>query len=97
MDKRIIGVWKSDLVDEPTRINIGNVLMEFTEGGKLIYKIFENENVQIINMVYQLIDDVIFSDQPSNPQVQKTKYKFKGDNILLLEFDGEITVFKRKV
>lgn len=93
MEKRIIGVWKSDLLDESTRINIGNILMEFTENGKLIYKIFEN--VQIINMVYHLIDDVILSDQPSSPQVQKTKYKFQDNNILLLEFDGEITAFKR--
>lgn len=95
MERKIIGVWESDTLDEPTRNSIGNVRIEFTPDGKLTYKIVENEKMQIINMIYHIIGDTIFSNQPSNPQEEKTKFEFKNDDRLVLKFDEEITIFKR--
>ncbi|MBB2146087.1 hypothetical protein GM921_11370 [Pedobacter sp. LMG 31464] len=95
MERKIIGVWESDLLDQPTRNSIGNIVIEFTADGKLTYKIVENKKMHIINMIYHVIGDTIFSNQPSNPQEEKTKFEFKNDDRLLLKFDGEITIFKR--
>ena len=67
--------------------------MTFTKDGKLIYDIFEGNKQQRMNMVYKVQDNTIISDQPSHPQEQRTKYKIENSNKLILDFEGEKTVF----
>jgi hypothetical protein len=94
-DVELIGTWKSDMTDETTKNNIGNVTMTFTENGNLIYDIMDGEKVERMNLTYYNSDDTIVSDQPSHPQKQKTKYKIKNDK-LTLEFEGTVNIFKRE-
>jgi hypothetical protein len=95
MDIGIVGTWISDLSDLVTKNNIGNVTMTFTNDGRLIYDVQEGKKLQRMYMTYRINGDIIISDQQSNPNEQKTKFKFVGEDQLVLEFDGIKTVFKR--
>jgi hypothetical protein len=69
--------------------------MTFTADGKLIYDIQE-ETHQIINMVYWIEGDLLYTDQPSKPNVEVTRYVINGNN-LVLDYNGDITKFKRQI
>lgn len=57
----------------------------------LIYDIHETGKLQRMNMVYKISGDTIISDQPSQPQEQRTRYKLENDNKLI--FEGLKTIF----
>lgn len=95
MNSNLIGSWNSDETDEATQKALGKVTMTFTEDGKLIYDIFEGGKQQRMNMVYKVQGDTIISDQPSHPQEQRTRYKVENGDKLILDFEGEKTVFNR--
>jgi hypothetical protein len=67
--------------------------MTFTHDGTLIYDIHENNKLQRMNLVYRIDGDTIISDQPSHPQEQRTRYRLESDNKLILEFEGQRTVY----
>ena len=96
MDTGLIGVWNSDMNDPATN-SMGKVTMTFTKDGSLIYKIYEGDKLQRMNMVYRINGDTIISDQPSHPQEQKTKYKLENRDKLILEFEGMAGVFNREI
>jgi hypothetical protein len=95
MNSNLIGIWNSDETDETTQKTLGKVTMTFTEDGKLIYDIVEGDKQQRMNMVYNVQGDTIISDQPSRPQEQRTHYEIKNSDKLILDFEGEKTVFNR--
>lgn len=95
MHDKLIGKWNSDQSDEATRISIGNVKMTFTKDGKLIYDINVGDKVERMNLVYKIHNDIIITDQPSHPQEQKSKFTIEENIKLILEFEGEKTVFLR--
>jgi hypothetical protein len=95
MNANLIGTWNSDESDEATQKALGKVTMTFTEDGKLIYDIFEGSKQQRMSMTYKVQGNTIISDQPSHPQGQRTKYKIENDDKLILDFEGEKTIFKR--
>src|SRR6476661_11111019 len=96
IDKQLEGAWISDSEDEATKNNIGNVTMTFTKDGKLYYEIQEGEKLQRLNMVYWTSGDTLYSDQPSSPRQERTKYKIEKEGRLTLEYEGTITKFKRR-
>ena len=96
MYTELIGVWNSDLNDEATKNGIGDVTITFKVDGSLIYDIHEGDKLQRMNMTYRIIGDTIISDQPSHPNVQRTKYKLENEGKLILEFEGTATVFNRE-
>ena len=89
IDERLIGCWVSES-NETSKEQ-----MIFTKNGKLIYEITENEKVGTINMTYEIQDNFIITDQPSNPKIEKTKFSIKED-LLILDYNGEITKFRKK-
>lgn len=92
----LIGAWNSDLTDTETKNSIGYVTMTFQEDGQLIYDIHIRNKLQTMNLVYELNEDTIISDQPSHPQEQKTKFRIENGDKLVLEFEGQKTVFLRE-
>lgn len=95
MNSNLVGSWNSDETDETTQKTLGKVTITFTEDGKLIYDIFEDGKIQRMNLVYKIQGSVIISDQPSRPQEQRTMYKIENGNKLILDFEGEKTIFNR--
>ncbi|MGQ7852788.1 hypothetical protein ACUN24_00915 [Pedobacter sp. WC2501] len=95
MNNELVGIWNSDLDDEQTKNTIGKVVMTFTTDGQLIYDSYEEGKIQRMNLVYTIIGNTIISDQPSHPQVQQTEFKIENNDKLIMEFEGEKTVFTR--
>ncbi|MCI1267235.1 MAG: hypothetical protein LKG19_11735 [Saprospiraceae bacterium] len=83
LESKLLGSWIAD-----------SIKMTFTSNGKLIYEISENDKVSIINMTYELSGDIILTNQPSHPRTEKTRYDIT-DNILTLDFNGEISKYKK--
>ncbi len=96
IDQRLIGVWASDLADELTVSNLGNVKITFSDTGDLTYDIIEDGKTQRINMVFWTEGNTVISDQPSHPKKEKTKFEFESERKLILEFGGERAVFLRQ-
>jgi hypothetical protein len=88
IDPGLIGTWISDSVE------FQGTKMTFTSNGKLIYKITENGNVSIINMVFETSGDLIISNQPSHPRIEKTRYSISG-NLLTLDYDGVLSKYRK--
>ena len=83
LDSKLLGSWIA-----------GSTKMTFTPNGKLSYEINENEKVSIINMTYELSGDIILTNQPSHPRIERTRYNIT-DNILTLDYNGEISKYKK--
>lgn len=96
VDTRLEGTWISDRNDEITINSIGDVKMTFTSDGKLIYEIMESDTAQRINLIYWISGDTLFTDQPSHPRKESTKYRYEDHDTLILESEGTITKFKKQ-
>ena len=73
-----------------------DVTMVFTRDGKLTYSIHDGDKIQVINMVYEVSGNQIITDQPSNPRREISLVSFEPSGILVLDYDGEKTRFKRE-
>jgi hypothetical protein len=92
----LVGVWVVDETDRRALTDLGNVLMEFDEGGGLLYTVRDTGKKQIIKLRYWIEGSSIFTDQPSKPQLERTEFSLSG-NVLTLTFDGVPYRFLRKL
>jgi len=83
----LIGAWLVDETDTRALTDLGNVLLEFGEGGGLLYTIRGQEKDQIIKLRYRVEGSTIVTDQPSEPRVERTQFSLTGD-MLTLAFGG---------
>jgi hypothetical protein len=83
----LVGAWVMDEADAQALAKLGNVLLEFGDGGGLIYTIRSQEKDQIIMLQYKIEGSTIVTNQPSKPRFERTQFSL-ADNILTLEFDG---------
>jgi hypothetical protein len=83
----LVGAWVVDETDTRALAELGNVLMEFGDGGGLIYTIRGQEKDQIILLRYKVEGSTIVTDQPSQPRVERTEFSV-ADGVLTLTFDG---------
>ena len=73
-----------------------DVTVVFTSDGKLTYSIHDGDKIQVINMVYEISGNQIITDQPSNPRREISLFSFEPSGILVLDYDGEKTRFRRE-
>ena len=91
---KFIGSWK--LVKADPSLDLGqNDEMEFTEGGELFYAIDVGSKWQIMKLTYRIENDCLITDQPSSPNEEKTKYYFKEDGVLILNYEGALAKYQR--
>lgn len=69
-------------------------MVEFSSNGNLTYSIREAGRVQKMLLTFSVVDDVIRTDQPSQPRVE-TKYRITEDERIELNYNGEITTYVR--
>jgi hypothetical protein len=87
----LIGRWRQI---EPSN-DAEEVTMSFGLNGELVYTIDTEEKTQFINLVFEISEDTLITDQPSAPQKEYTKFYFESDNLLVLDYDGDQTKFQR--
>ena len=89
-----MGRWKLFKDEGATEIGDG-VTMTFTEDGKLVYVIHEKDSKQIMNLVFRVDGNHLITNQPSQPQEEKTKFSFDAEGNLILDYDGNKSWFTR--
>jgi hypothetical protein len=83
-----VGTWKSDPSDAAGTGAYGNVTLKFGSDGTLLYIIHESDRDQVMRLTYRTEPGVIVTDQPSQPQPERTEYEFAEDGALVLAFSG---------
>lgn len=91
----ILGVWIVDKADARAIAELGDVLLQFHEDGRLTYTIRRDRASQIINMIYMICHDTIITNQPSAPREERTSYVLSPDGSLTLDFGGIRYRFRR--
>lgn len=81
------GIWHSDQSDTATLNQYGSVTLEFKQDGQLIYTIHEKGKTQYIHLTYEVVNNKLITNQPSNPRKDETDFYVKG-NRLELYFGG---------
>jgi len=61
----------------------------------MVYALLEGNKWQLIKLTYRLEGDFIVSNQSSAPREERTRYSLQADGSLLLDFNGELSVFRR--
>jgi len=92
----LLGTWVVDRTDKRALAELGDVLMEFHDDGRLTYTIRGETKDQIILMQYKVEGDILVTDQPSHPRVERTAYSLSPEGTLTLEFGGVPYHFRRQ-
>jgi hypothetical protein len=89
MPRRLIGSWFGKVANEP-------VSLEFTEDGHLAYMALSGGRRKITLLTYRIEDgDVLVTDRPSRPRVERTMFRLDESGRLVLAFGGVETSFER--
>mgnify|MGYP000103158677 CR=1 FL=1 len=92
---KLLEKWRIAPEDINALQNYGDIEIEFTADGKLIYTIHDKNKEKNIFLKYQIDNDVIITDQPSLPRVERTHYLLTSDGRLILEFNREKSTYIR--
>ena len=78
----LLGTWIRDPEDVESIRRFGNVKLHFTEDGQLIYTILGEEKDQKIFLTYRVENNVLITDQPSDPREERTNFRITEDGKL---------------
>jgi hypothetical protein len=92
----LVGTWIVKNTDKRTLADLGDVVLEFEENGRLTYTIRGSTKDQIIKLRYKIEGSTLITDQPSAPRVEKTAFFLSEGGILTLAFDGVPYQFTRR-
>jgi hypothetical protein len=90
----LVGSWTIDLLSSGAEA-FGDVSMEFTAGGDLIYTVHRSDADQIAMLTWRLEGDVLVTDQPSTPREERTHARIDEAGRLILGSPGDESVFIR--
>ena len=81
--EKLLGAWRTDPSDEATHQIYGDVIMEFTADGQLIYTILgEAGTKQIILLTYRVHGGKLITDQPSHPREECTEMQIVNGKLV---------------
>lgn len=90
---KILGSWR--LVRSDSEIAAHAITMEFQEGGRMLYKNVEESDSPPIEMRYLIADNLLMTEQVSEPGKEFTKIYFENDNTFVLDYEGSRSWFER--
>jgi hypothetical protein len=79
----IIGRWRVDRHDDDALKRLGDVTIEFCEGGNLTYVTSSPERTEAFLLTYRMENGVIVTHHPLCPGERRTSYCFAGDRLTL--------------
>lgn len=89
MKNKLIGLWKIDPADTDARLELGEVMIEFKEGGNLVYIIKNEDKDEIILLNYKIKENCLITNQPSMPKEERTVFELDDEGGLVLEYGGK--------
>ena len=93
MTSALVGRWHLVRTEGPA--NFEHVTMDFRPDGSLQYSIELPDRIQIMNLTYSVVGDVIISNQPSAPSEERTRFALGADGSLELDHGGTRSWFQR--
>jgi len=88
LDSRLVGRWRGVVESEA-------VTMDFASDGSLLYVVHAEGKDQKMFLRFRTEDGVVITDQPSEPREERTRYRIEVDGRLILDFNGDETIFTR--
>lgn len=82
--EKLLGLWRSDPNDLNSLREYGLITMEFKHDGTLIYTIHEKHKEQKSLLNFKVENNIIITDQPSSPRIERTPFMFTTDGKLVL-------------
>ncbi len=84
--KLLIGSWITD----PKDMKVGDekTRLDFYEDNRLNYSLISKDDTKLILLNYRIENNILITDQPTKPKIEKTKFTITADNKLILEFGG---------
>ena len=82
--EQIIGKWRSDPDDPEAIATYGDVSLDFTRNGGLVYTIHVEGKREIMLLTYRIDGDLLITDQPSSPREERTRFKITCAGKLVL-------------
>jgi hypothetical protein len=95
MVKDLVGKWISDPADTESIRDYGQVSLDFSSAGRLVYAIHGAGKRQFILLEYRVEGNVLVTDQTSNPQPEKTAFEISPEGKLLLFYKDRRSVYIR--
>jgi hypothetical protein len=93
--KRLLGTWRIDPEDKVAARILGRVTVTFYSDGRLIYKVHGAKKDDVILMTYEVEGDVIVTNQPSSPRIERTPFEITADDRLILTYGNQKSIFVR--
>ena len=78
----LLGTWISDPQDTESIRRFGNVILHFTADGRLNYTLLVEEKVQRALLTYRVENNVLITNQPSDPREERTNFRITEDRKL---------------
>ena len=82
-------MWRSDPADAEGQEALCSVTLHFHADGTLLYTIHEPDKDQVMRLTFRVEPGFIITDQPSQPQIERTAYEITPEGKLILAFGGE--------
>ena len=86
---KLFGTWRTDPNDDWSLREYGDVSLEFTPDGRLIYTVHSSDRDQTILLSYRVKGNLIITDQPSSPRQEESEYFFTADSRLAIKEKGQ--------
>jgi hypothetical protein len=91
----LVGRWQRDPLDSESSRHYGEITLQFTSDGQLIYTEYLKGKRQISMLTYRVEGPFIVTDQPSAPREERTAFEFTDEGKLVLVFGGVKSVYVR--
>lgn len=93
--QRLLGNWRTDPSDTASLERFGSTRLRFEDDGTMTY-VIETENTdQVILLTFEVDGRNLVTDQPSAPRIERTRFRFTQDGLLVLERDEESSRYVR--
>jgi hypothetical protein len=92
----LLGVWRLMRADAPLDFAPG-VRMEFLADGVLLYHVDVGGTDTIIELVYRVEGNVLYTENPSSPHTMSVRMTHGEGDSLLFDFGGPCALLVREV
>ena len=83
----LLGIWRLLRADASLDFAPG-VRMEFRDDGQLHYHIDVGGTDQVVELIYRVDGDVLYTDNPASPHSMSVRFTHGVGDVLLLDFGG---------
>lgn len=93
---KLYGTWISDPTDMASTLRFEKVKLYFIEGKRLTYQVFLGNHQKLYFLTYRIENNILITDQPSDPQEKMTRFRITKEGKLELEYlEGFISRYVR--